>query len=55
MNTYISASAWPSHLSLFKFNAQKGVTFHTNKARPHHLLCFKLGHKRCEGQAEALM
>src|SRR4029434_4310401 len=22
-----------------KFNAQKGVTFHTNKARPHHLLC----------------
>src|SRR4029434_10192462 len=21
-----------------KFNAQKGVTFHTNKARPHHLL-----------------
>src|SRR4029434_4436038 len=22
-----------------KFSAQKGVTFHTNKARPHHLLC----------------
>src|SRR4029434_3101524 len=22
-----------------KFNAQKGVTFHTNKARQHHILC----------------
>ena len=39
MNTYISASAWPSHLLCPSLNHKKSVTFHTNKARPHHLLC----------------
>src|SRR4029434_10681295 len=41
MNTYISASAWHSHPlcpSLKNWWHKKGVTFHTNKARPHHLL-----------------
>src|SRR4029434_5249895 len=39
MNTYISASAWPSHLLCPSLNHKKSVTFHTNKARPHHLSC----------------
>ena len=39
MKTYISASAWPSHLLCLNLKHTKGVTFHTNKARPHHLLC----------------
>src|SRR4029434_10484189 len=39
MNTYISASAWPSHLLCPSLKHKKGVTFHKNKARPHHLLC----------------
>ena len=39
MNTYISASAWPSHLLCLSLKHKKAVTFHTNKARPHHLLC----------------
>src|SRR4029434_680948 len=36
---YISASAWPSHLLCLNLKHTKGVTFHTNKARLHHLLC----------------
>src|SRR4029434_9706465 len=32
MNTYISASAWPSHLLCPSLNQKKGVTFHINKA-----------------------
>ena len=37
---YISASAWPSHLLCPSLN-QKSVTFHSNKARPHNLLCIR--------------
>ena len=32
MNTYISASALPSHLLCPSLNHKKSVTFHTNKA-----------------------
>src|SRR4029434_155557 len=39
MNTYISVSAWPLHLLCPSLKPKKGVTFHTDKARPHHLLC----------------
>ena len=39
MNTYISASAWPSHLLCPSLKHKKGVTFHTNKARPNQLWC----------------
>src|SRR4029434_2811519 len=36
---YISASAWPSHLLCLSLKHKNDITFHTNKARPHHLLC----------------
>ena len=56
MNTYISASAWPSHLLCPSLNHKKGVTFHIIKARPHHLvrtflleLCFLDFDRPCSG------
>ena len=37
MNTYISASAWPSHLLCPSLNHKKVSPF--TQIRPHHLLC----------------
>src|SRR4029434_9746519 len=37
MNTYISASTWPSHLLCPSLNHQKVSPF--TQIRPHHLLC----------------
>src|SRR4029434_10647408 len=37
MNTYISASTWPSHLLCPRLNHKKVSPF--TQIRPHHLLC----------------